>query len=53
MMSNFSPLIGSDYPFPPKPGALSDQEKDDYKTKIKQLLIDKDAVLVAHYYTDP
>lgn len=52
-MSKFSPLVGSDYPFPPKPGALSDQEKHDYKTKIKQLLIAKDAVLVAHYYTDP
>ena len=52
-MSKFSPLIGSDYPFPPKPAVLSEQEKDDYKAKIKQLLIDKDAVLVAHYYTDP
>ena len=53
MMSKFSPLVGSDYPFPPKPAPLSDQEKLDYKAKIKQLLIDKDAVLVAHYYTDP
>jgi quinolinate synthase len=53
MMSKFSPLLNSDYPFPPKPAVLSDREKDDYKTKIKQLLIDKDAVLVAHYYTDP
>jgi quinolinate synthase len=53
MMSKFSPLIGSDYPFPPKPAELSEQEKLDYKAKIKQLLIDKNAVLVAHYYTDP
>jgi quinolinate synthase len=53
MMSKFSPLVGSDYPFPPKPAELSEQEKLDYKAKIKQLLIDKDAVLVAHYYTDP
>lgn len=52
-MSKYSPLIGSDYPFPAKPAVLSEQEKDDYKSKIKQLLIDKDAVLVAHYYTDP
>lgn len=52
-MSKFSPLIGSDYPFPAKPMVLSDQEKIDYKAKIKQLLIAKDAVLVAHYYTDP
>ncbi|WP_415227990.1 quinolinate synthase NadA [Psychromonas sp.] len=52
-MSNFSPIVGSDYPFPAKPTVLSEQEKLDYKTKIKQLLIDKDAVLVAHYYTAP
>lgn len=52
-MSKFSPLIGSDYPFPAKPAVLSLQEKNDYKGKIKQLLIEKDAVLVAHYYTDP
>lgn len=52
-MSKFSPLVGSDYPFPAKPAVLSDQEKLDYKNKIKQLLIAKDAVLIAHYYTDP
>ena len=52
-MSKFSPLIGSDYPFPAKPTALSEQEKNNYKAKIKQLLIEKDAVLIAHYYTDP
>jgi quinolinate synthase len=32
---------------------LSSQEKIDYKAKIKNLLVEKDAVLVAHYYTDP
>jgi quinolinate synthase len=32
---------------------LSSQEKIDYKAKIKRLLVEKDAVLVAHYYTDP
>jgi quinolinate synthase len=53
MMSQFSPLVGSDYPFPPKPVVLSVQEESDYKEKIKKLLIEKDAVLVAHYYTDP
>jgi quinolinate synthase len=53
MMSKFSPLVGSDYPFPPKPVVLSVQEESDYKEKIKKLLIEKDAVLVAHYYTDP
>ena len=52
-MSKLSPLVGSDYPFPPKPIVLTTQESTDYKAKIKQLLIEKDAVLVAHYYTDP
>jgi len=52
-MSKFSPIIGSDYPFPGKPAVLSEQEQIDYKAKIKKLLVEKDAVLVAHYYTDP
>lgn len=52
-MSQLSPLVGSDYPFPGKPVKLSVQEQIDYKAKIKKLLIEKDAVLVAHYYTDP
>ncbi|TEW53413.1 quinolinate synthase NadA [Psychromonas sp. RZ22] len=52
-MSTLSPIIGSDYPFPGKPVELSEQEKIDYKAKIKKLLVEKDAVLVAHYYTDP
>jgi len=52
-MSTFSPIIGSDYPFPGKPAILSEQEQTDYKAKIKKLLVEKDAVLVAHYYTDP
>ncbi|OOF32825.1 quinolinate synthase NadA [Salinivibrio costicola] len=41
------------YPFPPKPMALSDEEKKQHVARIKQLLKQKDAVLVAHYYTDP
>ena len=41
------------YIFPPKPAPLSETEKSDYKARIKQLLIEKNAVLVAHYYTDP
>ncbi|KJG40481.1 quinolinate synthetase [Photobacterium angustum] len=41
------------YPFPPKPVRLTDTEKQQYIQQIKQLLKDKDAVLVAHYYTDP
>lgn len=52
--SPFAPTIETiDYPFPPKPVPLSDAQKVDYKARIKQLLIEKDAVLVAHYYTDP
>jgi len=41
------------YPFPPKPARLSDDEKAHYKNKIKRLLKERDAVMVAHYYTDP
>ncbi|OAN18423.1 quinolinate synthase [Photobacterium jeanii] len=41
------------YPFPPKPQPMSAEEKQVYKEKIKTLLQEKDAVLVAHYYTDP
>jgi quinolinate synthase len=33
--------------------SLTDVEKAEYKARIKQLLKDKNAVLVAHYYTDP
>lgn len=46
-------IIESDYPFPPKPTPLNEEEKAQYKARIKQLLVEKDAVLVAHYYTDP
>ncbi|MGI2258261.1 quinolinate synthase NadA [Shewanella sp. GXUN23E] len=42
-----------EYPFPPKPAVLSDEQKAQYKARIKTLLEQKDAVLVAHYYTDP
>ena len=41
------------YPFPPKPIKLAADEKAQYIAKIKQLLKDKNAVLIAHYYTDP
>ncbi|WP_415720893.1 quinolinate synthase NadA [Photobacterium ganghwense] len=41
------------YPFPPKPTPLTVDEQDAFKAKIKALLKEKDAVLVAHYYTDP
>jgi len=41
------------FPLPPKPAPLSDSERLATRARIKQLLIEKDAVLVAHYYTDP
>ncbi len=43
----------SAYPFPPKPRSLTASEKDAHKARIKLLLKEKNAVLVAHYYTDP
>lgn len=52
-MTQLSPIVSSDYPFPAKPAKLSEQEKTIYKEKIKTLLAEKDAVLIAHYYTDP
>ena len=42
-----------DYPFPTKPAVLSDVRKQELKNKIKALLVEKNAVMVAHYYTDP
>lgn len=41
------------YPFPPKPIPLTQSEQVDYKAKIKAQLEEKEAVLIAHYYTDP
>jgi quinolinate synthase len=41
------------YPFPPKPARLNAEQKADYRTRIKALLKARDAVMVAHYYTDP
>lgn len=41
------------YPFPLKPAPLSVEEKQFYRKKIKRLLSERDAVMVAHYYTDP
>jgi quinolinate synthase len=41
------------YPFPAQPQQLTNAEKQAYIAKIKTLLVEKDAVLVAHYYTDP
>ena len=41
-----------DYPFPAKPQPLSVEDKQAYTARIKSLLNEKNAVLVAHYYTD-
>lgn len=42
-----------DYPFPAKPVPLSDAQQRHYVEEIKRLLKEKNATLVAHYYTDP
>lgn len=53
-MSQLAPSIANiQYPFPAKPIPLNDEQKQHHKARIKQLLKEKDAVLVAHYYTDP
>lgn len=52
-MSQTNTAIEFDFQFPAKPKPLSLDEKSLYKERIKQLLIEKNAVLVAHYYTDP
>ncbi|HBV40572.1 MAG TPA: quinolinate synthase, partial [Erwinia sp.] len=41
------------YPFPRKPARLTPDETHFYRNKIKRLLKERDAVMVAHYYTDP
>jgi len=52
-MSQTNLAVDFDFQFPAKPKPLTSEEKEAYKAKIKQLLKDKNAVLVAHYYTDP
>ncbi|MGF1910446.1 quinolinate synthase NadA [Vibrio kasasachensis] len=52
-MSHILDKIDTVYPFPPKPKSLNDEQKRAHIENIKQLLKDKDAVLIAHYYTDP
>ncbi|RUO39390.1 quinolinate synthase [Aliidiomarina taiwanensis] len=42
-----------EFEFPPKPAPLSDAEKLAARERIKALLKEHNAVLVAHYYTDP
>ena len=52
-MSLAQTIMPEGYIFPPKPAPLTQDEKGEYKARIKQLLQEKNAVLVAHYYTDP
>ncbi len=53
MMSLFFEPSAVDYPFPAKPRRLSEEEKQQYRHRIKHQLQARNAVLVAHYYTDP
>lgn len=41
------------YPFPPKPAALKEEERAGLRERIARLLKARNAVIVAHYYTDP
>jgi quinolinate synthase len=52
-MSQSNLAIDFDFQFPVKPVPLSSNERNEYKERIKTLLKEKNAVLIAHYYTDP
>ena len=52
-MSQLIAVEKVDYPFPVKPKVLSAEEQQFYVTEIKRLLQQKNAQLIAHYYTDP
>jgi quinolinate synthase len=52
-MTTSSLAVDFEFSFPKKPQPLSADEKVDLKNQIKSLLKQKNAVLVAHYYTDP
>ncbi|MCO7226853.1 quinolinate synthase NadA [Pleionea sp. CnH1-48] len=52
-MTQAAPLIDVDVPLPLPPKTLSKAEKDAYFEQISALLTKHNAVLIAHYYTDP
>jgi len=52
-MSQSNLAVEYDFQFPVKPVPLSNNERIAYKDRIKRLLKEKNAVLIAHYYTDP
>jgi len=53
VMTQTNVALDFDFQYPAKPKPLSADERVQYKNKIKTLLKEKNAVLVAHYYTDP
>ncbi|GAC16131.1 quinolinate synthase NadA [Aliiglaciecola lipolytica] len=52
-MKQVNRIDSIDYPFPVKPEILSATQNAFYTDEIKRLLVEKNAVLVSHYYTDP
>jgi quinolinate synthase len=52
-MSELFSVKTIEYPFPAKPTALSNSQQQQYVQQIKTLLKQNNAVLIAHYYTDP
>ena len=52
-MTQANLAVDFDFQFPQKPAPLNVVEREEYKTRIKALLKEKNAVLVSHYYTDP
>ncbi len=53
-MTRHIPLpVEIEIPFPKPPKVLSESEQQFHKDKIKTLLQQHNAVLIAHYYTDP
>ncbi|MDT0602549.1 quinolinate synthase NadA [Thalassotalea castellviae] len=52
-MAQSNLAVEFDFTFPAKPARLTEDEQAQYKSRIKQLLVEKNAALIAHYYTDP
>ncbi|WP_206484349.1 quinolinate synthase NadA [Thalassotalea sp. G2M2-11] len=52
-MAQSNLAVEFDFTFPAKPAPISAEDKVAYKQRIKTLLKEKNAVLIAHYYTDP
>ncbi|KXI28441.1 quinolinate synthase NadA [Paraglaciecola hydrolytica] len=52
-MSQLIAVEKVDYPFPAKPKVLTVDQQQFYVQEIKSLLKQKNAKLIAHYYTDP